>query len=862
MSGNILWKLVLSAAIISWAVLNVVPVNDSPFEESVLNQVSAEEEAFQSLFDEAQARVEAGEAPSLFVALRDLGGEADVDYQAFFPHINVIDVQNQESRNTIILNEVLNRSKGNLKRGLDLLGGIGVTFQVADPNFTDLPSYQQEEQLSKVVSILRQRLDSTGVAEPVIRPVGEGRVEVQLPGLSTRDNPDIIETISKPAKLEFRLVNRETPFVDADTPRSELPAGFEKLTEERVNPDTGEMEEITYLVKRLPEATGEIVAESFPAQNSSGQFEVSMRFTGEGSDIFRDLTTRILEEDERTGTKQLLAIVLDGQLYSAPQINGVISSRGSITGGQGGFSQREAIELSSVLNNPLDVQLEVAQTYEVEATLAEDAREASVNASILGAILVVIFMVFYYWAGGVVGVISSLANITIVLGVLASFDATLTLPGVAALVLTLGMGVDANILIFERLREELKNGKSLRTAVRGGFDKAFSAIIDANVTTLITAMILFYLGTGPVKGFGLTLAIGICSSVFSALVISRFILEILVNLGVNRLLGMGEIPIKGVDFLSKRKIAFASSWTIVLVGVISVVINHDNILGTDFTGGDEVTLKFSERVSPLELKELGQETGFGAVGVVYQQDLGTGEEVLKLQTDFEEGRAFAEQAIRAFPDAAMETIGVTQIGASVSANIQMNALLSVLAALVGILFYIAVRFEIGYGIGAVAATIHDVLMTVGIFVLAGGILNSGQFTAPMLAAILMIVGYSINDTIVVFDRIREELDLNPDAKLYDIVNLAINRVLNRSLLTSITTFLASLALYIFGAGVINDFAFVFLVGILTGTFSSIFIASPIFFWWHKGDRKHVEEREFVPKKDWEITSREARGEAT
>ncbi len=861
MPGNILWKLLISAAILTWAVLNIVPMNDTPFEVSVLEQVSAEEEAFTQLYAEAQTMVEKGVSPSLFVALRALGSQPDVDFQEFFPHIKVVDIRNQEQRNTILLNEVLSRSKGNLKRGLDLLGGIGVTFQIADENFADLPSFQKEEQLSKVVSILRQRLDSTGVAEPVIRPSGENGVEVQLPGLSTRDNPDIIETISKPARLEFRLVNREMPFTSPDTSRTELPPGYEKLTEERVNPNTGKYEEITYVVKRLPEATGEIIAESFPAQNASGQFEVSMQFTNEGSEIFRELTTRILEEDERTGSKQLLAIVLDGQLYSAPQINGVISSRGSITGGTGGFSQREAIELSSVLNNPLDVELEVTEKYEVEATLASDARAASVNASILGAVLVILFMVAYYWAGGVVAVLSSIANILIVLGVLASFNATVTLPGVAALVLTLGMGVDANILIFERLREELKQGKSLRSAVQGGFDKAFSTIVDANVTTLITAVILFYLGTGPVKGFGLTLAIGICASVFCALIISRLLLETMVNFGAKRLLGFPSLPIEGVDFLGKRKKAFLASWTVVLIGVVTVIFQHDNLLGIDFTGGDEVTIAFEERLPTEELTDLASESGLGSAGVVYQRDLGSGEEVLKLQTPFETGRSFSATVLEAYPEAGLEIIGVSQIGATVSSHIQWNALLSVLAALIGILFYVAVRFEIGYGIGAIVATIHDVLMTIGIFVLCGGILNSGQFTAPMLAAILMIVGYSINDTIVVFDRIREELELNPDAKLFEIINLSINRVINRSLLTSITTFLASLALYIFGAGVINDFAFVFLVGILTGTFSSIFIASPIFFWWHKGDRKHVEEREFIPKKDWEITTREARGEA-
>jgi len=861
MSGNILWKVIISAAIISWAVLNIIPVNDTPFEVSVLEQVSAEEEAFQELYEEAEAMVESGEAPSLFMALRELGKEPDVDYQKFFPHINVVDVPNQKQRNTILMNEVLNRSRGQIKRGLDLLGGIGVTFEIADEGFNDLPSFQKEEQMNKLISILRERLDSSGVAEPVIRRSGDNQVEVQLPGLSTRDNPEIIETISRPARLEFRLVHRERPFVSPDTPRSEIPLGYEKMTQERVDPRTGEIEEITYLVKRLPEATGEIIENAFPTQNNSGQFEVSMNFTGEGSEIFRDLTTRILEEDRRTGTKQLLAIVLDGELYSAPQINGVISSRGSITGGATGFTQREAIELSSVLNNPLDVELEVAEKYEVEATLAKDARDASINASYVAAALVIVFMVGFYWVGGAVAIFAAISNVVIVLGILASFNATITLPGVAALVLTLGMGVDANILIFERLREELKQGKTISTAVREGFDKVFSTIVDANVTTLITAVILFYLGTGPVKGFGLTLTIGICASVFSALVITRFLLEILVRLGLKRLLGFPSLPIEGVDFLGKRKVAFAASWIIVLIGVATIFANRDTILGIDFTGGDEVTLHFEERIPSPEISELGRELGFGEVNAVYQRDLGSGEEILKIQTEFDRGMEFAEAAREHFADAGLEVTGVSQIGASVTSNIQMNALLSVLAALVGILFYVAVRFEIGYGIGALAAIVHDVLMTVGIFVLAGGVLTSGQFTAPMLAAILMIVGYSINDTIVVFDRIREELQLNPDAKLYSIVNLAINRVINRSLLTSATTLLASLALYLFGAGVINDFAFVFIVGILTGTFSSIFIASPVFFWWHKGDRKHVEEREFVPKKDWEITTREARGES-
>ena len=234
--------------------------------------------------------------------------------------------------------------------------------------------------------------------------------------------------------------------------------------------------------------------------------------------------------------------------------------------------------------------------------------------------------------------------------------------------------------------------------------------------------------------------------------------------------------------------------------------------------------------------------------------------MLKIQTPFDQARPTLKILQDAFPAAGLEQAGINQIGASISKTIQWNALFSVLAALVGILLYVALRFEVGYGIGAVVATIHDVLMTIGIFVLCGemGLFVSGQFTAPMLAAILMIVGYSINDTIVAFDRIREELELNPGTDLRSIINLAINRVFSRTLLTSITTLLAATSLYVFGAGVINDLAFVFIIGILTGTFSSIFIASPILFWWHKGDRRHVEERQLTPKRyEWESQKEEA-----
>ena len=289
-------------------------------------------------------------------------------------------------------------------------------------------------------------------------------------------------------------------------------------------------------------------------------------------------------------------------------------------------------------------------------------------------------------------------------------------------------------------------------------------------------------------------------------------------------------------------------------GVISVVIHHDNILGIDFTGGDEMTVTFEQKIDSSELEEAADKLALGEVNPVYQKLIGEDIEVLKIQTELRQSKSVLEGLQAAFPAAGFDFSGMSEIGASVSKSIQWNAVWSVLAALGGILLYVALRFEVGYGIGAVVATIHDVLMTVGVFVICGtlGIFVSGQFTAPMLASILMIVGYSINDTIVVFDRIREEMDLNPGTNLRAIINMAIGRVFSRSLLTSVTTLLAACSLYIFGAGVITDFSFVFIIGILTGTFSSIFIASPVFYWWHKGDRRYVQARALTPKKyEWE-----------
>ncbi|MGE9290580.1 MAG: protein translocase subunit SecD [Puniceicoccales bacterium] len=843
MSGGILWKAILSVAILAWALLNLVPFEDREYDQYVIEQAH-QDEAVQLLVDRATAGVESGEYPSVYVGLREIVNGEGIDLAPYFPGINLADIRNQERRNDVLLKELLNRSKKNLRLGLDLAGGVSFTLRLDDEAIAGMNQFQRQDQLEQVVEVMQNRVNGLGVAEPMIRPVSDNSVQIQLPGMNLRDDPEGIESLRKPARLEFRLVNREVRPGEGVS----APLGYEALYIEEED-SNGEIVERGYFVKRVAEATGSIVAKAGAMQNQSGGFQVYIDFTSDGDKRFAAVTQKIVEENNRTNTVGQLAIVLDGELKSAPTVREEIRGGATISGR---FSQREAMELANTLNNPLEYQLTVDEMSEIGPSLAADAKAKSILAAQIGAGLVILFMIFWYGLGGIVAVISILVNVLIVLGVLASLGATLTLPGVAALVLTVGMAVDANILIFERVREELRAGKKTANALLGGYEKAFSTIVDANVTTLITAGILIWLGSGPVKGFGVTLAIGICASVFCALVVSRFLLEILVyKAKAKRILGWSLPGPLSVDFLRFRKPAFLVSWLIVACGVVAIWAHWDHLFGIDFVGGDEITIAYEERLPMAGIEDAAKAGNFGEVTSVYQVNMVDNTETLTVQTEVGKGAEFFEVLQSQYPDNGLVLEGQTSIGGSVSEHIQRNAIISVSVALLGILLYIALRFEVGYGVGAVVATIHDVLMTIGIFVLA-----DGQFSAPMIAAILMIVGYSINDTIVVFDRIREELELNPEYTLKKVVNLSINLTLGRSILTSLTTFMAAFALYIAGSGIIVDFAFVFMIGIITGTFSSIFIASPIFFWWHKGDRKHVEDRDMTPKYDWHTGSSE------
>ena len=845
-------------------------------------------ETFSEVYANIRASLDEDQAIN-YQTLRDYGKSNQLDYAAYFqppkgvlntigsrllpfwinPGIRAGHVKDRDKRNDLVLRTLLTNSQQAIKKGLDLRGGIAFTMVVSDLN-ESAGDPSGETAMDKVIEIMSERLNAFGVAETVVRQKGDNAIEIQIPDRTSKQNPGIVEELQKPAKLEFRIVNVNSNFPppmkegEEDTDDEDIP--YVAMLRSDAQPN-----EAPIWVRRLWSADGEIVEQAYARPNESGGWEVGLDFTSEGGDIFANLTGKIAQmADPSTGEPGRLAIVLDGQLESAPTVKERIDGGSAVISGN--FSYREAKMLSDILNNPLKVSLTIGEKYEVSPTLAAGAYDSSLYACMLGATLVIAFMVLWYKAGGFVAVFSVGTNVLLVVALLAGiFQATFTLPGMAAIVLTIGMAVDANILIFERIREELRSGKSSENALEGGYAKAFSTIIDANLTTLITATILIWLGTGPVKGFGITLAIGIVTSVFCALFVSKTLLRALLQAGFKNLISLKALekkkPSLEIDFLRFRQPAFLLSWLIVGIGIFSVYKNKDTILGIDFRGGEELIASFNQIIDPAELDGTFDERKeeIGEVQHVYRSEVGTGEGASRLVLQTERGKARDALAHlqTKFPDHGLEEEGITDISGSVSKQIKSDAILSVLVALLGILLYVAVRFEMGYAVGAVIATIHDVLMTVGLFVLlgnlSGGTICSGQFTAPMLASILMIVGYSINDTIVVFDRIREELEMNPVTNLRKVITIAINRVLSRSILTSITTLLAAVSLWIFGAGVINDFAFVFVIGILTGTFSSIFIASPIFFLWHRGDRKHVEEGEFLPKYDWQTSSAKDKG---
>jgi SecD/SecF fusion protein len=830
MNRNHFWRLFLILFILGWSAYSLYP----PRGRNVIDvfQERAKRERKDATFSNivAKARQMQQEMPfRTFGNLKDAVGTNDI--ARYFP---TIDVRGQKNPGNYILNELQRAAAGKIKLGLDLQGGTSFLVEMDTNKLTR--AEEKDTALSHAVEVLRKRVDKFGVAEPLIQPAGSDRVLIQLPGLSESDKESARRQIEKAAFLEFRMVHTNS---DAMLQAGLIEPGYEILKEERRG-QSGRKELVSYLVNKKAERglTGKYVKRAIVTRDPATQEpEIDFELDSEGAKVFADITR---EYSPKGGKYYQLAIVLDGELSSAPRILGEIpGGRGRITGN---FDLRDAFELANVLENPLEAPVRVIEERSVDPSLGKDSINSGIRAALIGTIAVALFMAVYYLLAGLVANLALALNIVILLGVMCAIGTTLTLPGIAGIVLTIGMAVDANVLIFERIREEAAAGKSMRGALAAGYDKAFGTIFDTNLTTLISSVILIIMGTGPVKGFGVTLTIGVSVSMFTALVVTRLIFDWLLAKGWLRSLPMLHL-VRGskIDFMRWALPAFVASWALILIGNGYGIYRGRDVLGVEFAGGDTMILNFTEKVGVDRLREVIGKLGVGDVMIQYQKDLGTGKENLRVTTrDIGEtkGRPATDASTKvaaalkeSFKQANFHVVGVDKVGATVGKEIQRTAVVACLMAMFGILVYVAFRYELSFAVGGVVAIIHDILMTMGWFFLSGR-----EMSAPMVAAVLTIIGFSINDTIVIFDRVREDLKLGMRGTFREIINQALNQCLSRTLITSGTVFLATLSLYVFGGGVINDFAFTFLVGILTGTYSSIYIASALVLWWHKGER--------------------------
>jgi SecD/SecF fusion protein len=743
------------------------------------------------------------------------------DIRPYFPYL---DMHQEEHPTYAILNLLQRKAAGKIKLGLDLQGGTEFLvsldtnhIQAIDTNAAQASAGERLRLVSQAAEVLRHRVDRLGVAEPVIQPEGENHIMIQLPGLSQASQDEARNNIQKAAFLEFRMVD---PNSDQLLKEGMVPPSDQMLTMKRKNRDGSYTIETNLVEKKLANGlTGKYITRAFANRDPvTGEPLIEFEFNSDGAEKFADVTENHINDR--------LAIVLDGQLYSAPVIQTRIAGRGQITGMA---DIDEAITIANVLENPLETPVKIDEMREVDPTLGKDSIASGINAAVAGTLLVAAFMAFYYHRCGLIADIAMILNLLILLGVMCSIGTTLTLPGIAGIVLTVGMAVDANVLIYERLREEMGQGKSMRGAVSAAYSRAFKVIFDSHTTTLISAIVLIYFGTGPVKGFGVTLTIGVALSLFTSLVMTRLIFDYLLGRGWLNHIGMLHL-IKNPhwDFMKWAKPAFIASWTIILIGMCWGVFHRGkSTLGIDFVGGDAIRLSYKQKIAVDQLRKALEKVG--ETQIQYQK--GADFDVLQVVAPFGKGGEAGQALAAAFPSAEFKVVGHETVGATVGEEIRKSAVIASFLSLFFILFYVALRYEFSFSVGAVLAVIHDVLMTIGIFCLSGR-----QFSAPIVAAILTIIGFSINDTIVIFDRIREDLKLGIRGSFKDVMNIALNQTLSRTLITSGTVFIATACLYLFGGGVINDFAFTFLVGIITGTYSSIYIASALVLWWHKGER--------------------------
>ena len=701
---------------------------------------------------------------------------------------------------------------GKIQLGLDLKGGTSFLIRlVAEPDETGNVRPITPSMVDQAIEVIRKRVDRLGTSEPVITPSGTDSILVQIPGLDPEKLNETREQLRKVAKLEFRLVypNSDQVISQIEAGLAVIPPGYaiETMAKERKEEKT----ERKLLVKKKPDLLGKHVTRAGTSFGNEG-YEVNITFDSTGADEFAALTKEVGQKSSA------MAIVLDGKILSAPTVDGSKYPAG-ITGGNaqisgGGMGEAEARNLASALENPLATPVKIEEERSASASLGQDSIKSGIYSGLLGLALIFVAVLLYYRLAGLVALIALAIEGILLFGILVMFGAVLTLPGIAGTILTLGMAIDANVLIYERLREEIAAGKPLRAALDAAYDKAFSAIFDSHVTTLITAAILYWMATG------------IIASMFTALVITRNLFLWLFQFNLLRKITMADLIGKtNIDFLGQRKAALIISIVATLgLGAFFAMRGSGNF-GIDFRGGDRLVLE-AKGEKPSETQVRTALEGLKLADSTVQTEKSATSEFLVVRSPMDTSSQVDAHIKAQFPQAQFETKGTEKVGSAVGEELIRSSVIALALGLVGILIYVAVQFEVSFAVSAMIALIHDLVLTIGIYSLCGR-----EISLIFIGAVLTIAGYSVSDTIVVFDRIREGVRSDRGGSIYKIVNRSINDTLSRTVLTGGTTLLALAALYFLGGPMLNDFAFAIFVGVVVGTYSSIYIAAPVVLWW-------------------------------
>lgn len=734
----------------------------------------------------------------------------------------------------------LNDKPWRIKRGLDLAGGVSATLQAETDKLPQGRKWSQQD-LNSVIRIVRNRVDSSGVSEPLIQPKGEDQVIVELPDLKNQD--EFLATLQSTARLEFRhlkdVKNDRHPMAKYRMEMSRADDGSENY--EFFDAQGNKVDQKKVLDESPLVLTGDDLEPKAAAGKDSQNFQttVNLTFTATGKKKFADFTRRNVNE--------YLAAVMENKILSAPTIRvPILDGRAVI---EGGFkSVDEAQRLAEFLNaGALPVPLKVIQIQKVEATLGQSSVDASVKAGVIGLGLVVIFMLGYYLLPGLIADIALAIYTLLTLAAFKLIGVTLTLPGIAAFILSIGMAVDANILIFERLKEELRSGKTLRAAIDAGFSRAFTSIFDSNMCTVITCAILAWLGTGPIRGFAYVLALGVAISMFTAITATRTILYLLVNtgvasnpilFGVRRQWVTGKTGAGSVNIVGKMWLWFGLSALVLIPGMFywgTAGLNK----GVDFTGGSLMQVKFQQAVEPTAIEDVLNKHGLTNSMVQKSTDDPT---IAFIRTKQASSETFAEVKNDLKTQLSGDVQQESQVGATISKELTANAVKAVLLAALAIVLYLSVRFAIGglaqgfrFGVCAILATLHDVGVIIGIFAILGHFLH-WEIDSLFVTALLTVIGFSTHDTIVIFDRIRENMKHRARGENFDgLVNRSILQSFARSINTSFTVVLTLVALRLFGSHSINmqQFVVALLVGVISGTYSSIFNASQLLVLWQR-----------------------------